>query len=261
MPIASYKDAEEKQSYFEESGNGPRSIGKILARVYGYMAIGLLITAAVSLLVAWIFSSRINSVASLDEKNAWTIGYMATVISCGVVILIMTFALPIGLARNKHSIWPYYIIYAIAMGGLLSAFLLAGISWYTIGEAFGITAAGFLVMFLIGWFSKANITFAGYVVTMILSMALLFGAVWGLVWLINGMTWQQYYTWNLIMSGIIVVITLIVIAIDSYNIKKTLERGENSSNIVLYCAFCMYSDFIALLIRVLYILAISQKNS
>ena len=263
MPIASYSDAEDKKSYFEggdkpSSGNLP--LGKTLAKVYGYMGIALLITAVVAFFTAWLFSAQINSYEVLSSNNPWIVGYKAMLIISGIGILILSFALPISMAKGKRRIWPFYILYAVLMGFLMTAFLLAGVDWYIIGEAFGITAVTFAVMFLVGWFSKADLNFIGFILISILSVALLISLVFFLIYAFRGFTWDQAFGFDLLISGIIALISIIVIAIDSYNIKRMLEKGEQSTNVHLYCAYCMYTDFIVLFIRILYILMILKDK-
>ena len=261
MPIASYQDHENNQSYFEDKSGKQVSIGKALARVYGYMAIGILVTALVAFFTAWLFSSHIKNVDSLKTQNSWVIAYLVSLVVSGILVIILSFALPVAMARGKHSIWPYFILYAVAIGVLFTAFLLAGISWYIIGEALAITSASFLAMFLIGWFSSAKFHAAAYVAIMILSMVLLFGLIFFIVFAIHGFTWQQYMAWNLAVSGIIVLITLISVALDSFRIRKTLEKGAANDNVYLYCAYCMYTNFVVLLFRIIYILALSQRRN
>ena len=53
---------------------------------------------------------------------------------------------------------------------------------------------------------------------------------------------------------------IVIAAIDTFNIKRILSNGENSSNLTLYCAFMMYSDFISIFIRVLYILLLTTRR-
>ena len=66
---------------------------------------------------------------------------------------------------------------------------------------------------------------------------------------------------SLVCMAAILIISLIVAAIDAYNIKKILSQGEGNDNLVLYCAFTMYSDFIMIFIRVLYLLIIFTSRN
>ena len=235
--------------------------GKGLARIYGYMGIALLITAAVALLTAWIFSGRINSASSLQVADAWVVGYFATLITSGIAVLILGIWLPVRLARGKRSLWVPYILYSIFMGALLSVVLIAGISWTIIGEAFAISAAAFLIMFFIGYFAKKDFTLGAYIAIGVLSMAALLIVFWIIFGLLTGgLSNLGAYRLDIIYSVIVCVIMLIFIAIDGFRVKKIAAQGNASNNMYLYCAYVMYSDFITLLLRVIIILARTQRN-
>ena len=49
---------------------------------------------------------------------------------------------------------------------------------------------------------------------------------------------------------------LISVATDCFNAKKMLENGQANDNLALYCAYIMYTDFIMIFFRVLYLLAL-----
>ena len=66
--------------------------------------------------------------------------------------------------------------------------------------------------------------------------------------------------YDLIFTLALAVVLLIVVAADAYNIKNIIRRGQMNDNLALYCAFTMYSDFIVIFIRVLYVLALSKSN-
>lgn len=244
----------------QQQENQSKITGKGLARIYGYMGIGLAITAAIAVLVAWFFSSRINFASSNLTAEKWFFGYIGTVIACGIGCIILSFVVPVMAASGKHSIWVPYILFTVFMGGLLSIILTAGISWQIIGEAFGISAAAFLIMFFIGYFSKKDISLPAYFLIGMLSMALLVFLFWSIFAAIGG-GWQTLRTLDIIYSVIICVIMLLFIAIDGYRAKQIAGKGGATNNIYLYCAFVMYSDFISLLVRVIYLLSILQRKN
>ena len=66
--------------------------------------------------------------------------------------------------------------------------------------------------------------------------------------------------YDLIFTLALAVVLLIVVAADAYNIKNIIRRGQMNDNLALYCAFTMYSDFIVIFIRVLYVLALTKSN-
>ena len=256
-----YAQFREERPYEPDKQQEVNVTGKGLARIYGYMALGLVITAGIAILVSWIFSSHVNSAQSLQQQNAWVYGYIGMLIGSLVMVLILSIWLPVRLARGKHSLWVPYILYSIFMGALLSVVLVTGISWAIIGEAFGISAAAFLIMFFIGYFAKKDFSLGAYIAIGFLSMAVLLAVFWLIFGLLTGGISNLTAYWlDIAVTGIVCAIMLIFIAIDGYRIKKIAAQGNGTDNLYLFCAYVMYSDFIALLLRVIYILARTTRN-
>lgn len=228
---------------------------KTLAKCFGYMALGLLISAVVALL------SSVGFVYWLAwDPSTGEIGYLAVMVTTLIALLVDGFIVNIVIAKNKRSAWVPYILYCVFMGLFLSSFLVFGIDFLTIAEAFGITAVVFLVMFLIGYFSKANLNIFGMVLGMVAMLGLMFASWWGLMVLITGNPWSMYL-YDMIVSGAIMILAILAVAVDSYNIKRLIERGDGIKNLALYCAYCMYCDFVVILVRVLLVLASAKGNS
>lgn len=242
-----------------EKGQKQRALpqGKLMARVFGYMALAVLITGAVAFGLAVLFTYGLKWTVergNINFSNGAVVGYFVLMGVSFVALLIDSFVMQSFLATGKHSIWGPYIIYATLMGVLMSSFVMF-IDLYVLVEAFGIATISFLLMFLIGYFSKADLNPLGLVAYGALFSILLLSLFWGLfAWLSPG----SFYIWNLVFSIAICAIFMIIAAVDSYNIKKILQNGEANDNICLYCAFTMYSDFIMILIRLIYILSIIQ---
>ena len=127
-----------------------------------------------------------------------------------------------------------------------------------LGTAFGCTLQA-VVMFFIGYFSKKDISLGLYFLIGLLSMALLVLFFWWIIAAING-GWQTIRTIDIVYSVIVCVIMLLFIVIDGIRVRQIASNGAQSNNVYLYCAYIMYSDFITLLIRVIYILARTQRN-
>lgn len=229
---------------------------RLLAKVFGYLAIGLAITAIVSFGLAYLFANLIFA----DPDTGFT-AYLVLMICSGVALIIDTFVMHFMLRRAKHSLWAPYIIYTVLMGVFLSSFLLIGIDFATIGLAFGITALVFGIMFLIGYFSPVNLNlFATIALGMLSTFSMIFLVFWIMI-MITGNTWA-YYLWSIVYSLVIAVVVLLVTAVDAYNLKKMAKSGQIiSNNVALYSAFSMYVDFINIFVRVLYVLILmSSKN-
>jgi len=238
---------------------GKREQSRFLARIYGYMAIGLAITAVVSFVLALIFSNWfIGTINDPDtsKANAAFTTYLIIMVVSGIALLIDTFVMHAVLRKGKHSLWIPYIIYAVLMGVFMSSFLIIGIDFYTIGEAFAITAVVFLLMFFIGYFSPVNLNFLGTIAIGLLLVLTLISLFFGIIFIATG-TWD---VWNIVYSVAVAVIVMIVCAVDGYNIRKLGQSGVVTNNLALYSAFSMYVDFIMIFIRILYLLAASKSR-
>lgn len=258
MALARYdqKDQNPSQNFEEVS---KMSTGRAMARVCGYMAIAVAITAIVAVgLAAFMYyvafgKHNFDEVVSLFRDGQYNGGVIGYLIVFGVSVigsLIMGFLMPMFLLSQKRSAWPAFIIYSILMGGMLSCFVLL-VDLATLGQALGISVGAFLIMFLIGRFSKVNLNPLGLVAIGLLFVLLFVGLFSGLFYWLNpsGFSWFNL-VFNIIVCGLMMIIT----AVDAYNIQKLLERGKTSDNVLLFCAYSLYCDFITILIRVLLIL-------
>ena len=71
MPYASYGHTPTPAGDPSSAGGSSApelSLGKAIAKIYGYMAIGLAITGVVAFFVAWLFSSQINFGLEKNEE-------------------------------------------------------------------------------------------------------------------------------------------------------------------------------------------------
>ncbi len=260
MPYATWNESPEQKDVYNNdhfSSSPSLSTGKALAKIFGYMGIALLITSLVATGLGYLFLFWIGK-ASLEGKiQGPALTYLVILGVSLIALLIDSFAMRKVLSRGTHSIWPHYIIYASLMGVFLSAFLFLGLDAWTFAEALGITAVSFGLMFLIGYFSKVNLNPLGLVALGFLFLALLLGGFWGIWYLIAPEAFPIIDAiFSLIMAGVM----MIIVAVDAYNVKKILLSGEKSENMYLYCAFVMYGDFLAILVRVIYILLLAKKR-
>lgn len=255
MAVANYPSRDEVVYTDERTGKG-LTASKALAKTFGYMGIGLAITAVVTFAVALFFVyvlkfpnlNVIQSTAQLTaEQNRALVTYVVTMIVSLIVLLIDHFVFYAVCTRGKHSAWVPYIIYTVAMGTLMSGFLLMGIDFQTMGLAFGIAAIVFLALFLIGYFSKANLNILGFIAMGAFFMIVMMGFMFGILFLITG----TFNVFNLIVTIAFTAIILISTAVDAYNIRRILAKAEGNNNVILFCAFTMYADFILILLRVL----------
>ena len=267
MPYASFHNNQPtRERSLTENG---MTQGKAIAKIYGYMGIGLLITGLVAFLFAWLIHSQIASLLDdrgfldpdrLDFAQGWLTATVAVWIVSAIAILILSFVIPIKARLSNKSVWVPFILYTVFMGLLLSAVLLAGIPFWMIGEAFGITALAFGSMFLIGWFSKKNLSILAFI-----AMGLMFGVliavlIGAITFAIRGGTADERFYFDIAIQGVMILVIMLITAFDTWRIKRIISRAGESSNIYLYAAFVMYTDFITLLLRVLAILARTQRR-
>ena len=235
-----------------------------IARVFGYMFIGLLITAIVAVGLGVLFRYLIfkgADISSLSDDtfdqtsvNA-TIGFLVVMIACGIGVLVMGIVLNISLYRGRSSLVAPAIIYTVLMGGLLSSFTLF-IEWSVLGLAFGITAGTFGIMALIAFLSKGNLSGLAIAGIGLLIGALILSLVNWIIWLVSPTTWSVLY---IAIQFIVLAAVMLITIYDMWRIKKIAERGEMNTNVELYCAFTLYVDFIYIFIRIVSVILASRR--
>ncbi len=239
-----------------------QSKGAFLTKVFGMMALLLLITTAVAAGLGYGIQALIthtpgyDPTAPLDTLPAnILLVFLATVLVSAVGLIVMSFVLPIVFARGKHNILVPLIIYVVLMGILLSLFTFM-FDWIILVEAFGITTLIFGLMAFLGYVSKGKLTGIGFI---LLGLAIGAGVLSLTNWLmiIIGGIRPENIMLSWIVSLIVFAFLMLVTLYDVYRIKKIAENGsKQDNNLTYYCAFILYSDFIALLIRVVYFLAL-----
>lgn len=239
---------------------------KFIARVFGYLFIGLGITAIITFLFPVIAMRNPNWYQNGYLTDAGATMVLGVGIGSVIVLFIDMFLMAFWGRKSGKAPWIPYIIYAVAVGFALSLYLLVGVSYSLLGEAFGLSALVFGIMGLIGYFSKRSMSgfaFVGLTLAILLIVYSLFFLIQYLV-LLGTNQWaayQQSFIYNMVASIIILIITMIVTAIDVNSMRKMAAQGITNNNMALYCAYNLYSDYIMILIRILYLLALTQKNN
>lgn len=268
MAFESYSEIDKNESFTPRADGEYVTSSKAFGKILLYMGIGLLLTAAVAIgvsaffcgwLTNWSYDYAVfqNLENSFNANRTPFIVYFASVIVSFVGILVTGVVMAVTVAKGKRSPWPPYIIYATFMGILMSIFLVAGIDFITIGEAFGISAAAFVIMGVIGYFSKRNLNF---LVMVLFAGVMMFGLA-GLVMAL--FYWRDpaaFSIWNLVYTGAVLLLLLVMVAADTYNIKKIVSQGNATKNMCVYCAYVMYTHFINIFIRVLILLSKFKRN-
>jgi len=218
-----------------------------IAKVFLYMFIGILITAVVAAGVGILLNGLYQS-----DKSAYNNTIMGIMIGTAIALLIDVVIINFVTLKGNHTILVPGIIYCILVGLLFSTFILF-IDPRIIGLAFGITCGVFLLMSLIGFLTKGNMS-----PLLIAAIGLFIGT--GFIalfnWIYQLASGTGFNALNWIISFAIFAVLILVTIYDLWNIKKIAERGAMSRDITLYCAFSLYVDFINIFLRILYYLII-----
>ncbi len=122
----------------------------------------------------------------------------------------------------------------------------------TILLTFVATSAVFGIMGLLGYLSKGSLSS-----TWTLIIGLFFGAI--ILSLFN--IFFANSTLDYIVSFAMLAVILLITMYDVRRIKDIAQSGINSKNLVSYCAFMIYLDFINIFLRLLaYIARFTRKN-
>ncbi len=265
MPTFSSFDNENKQTntaqtYQDYDLTDKQSKGVFLSKVFGMMFLCLLITTVVAAGLGYgsMYLLMSTAVDGVYNESILT-GMIITIIVSAIALLVMSFVLPITFMRGKHNIIVPLMIYVVLMGILLSMFTWA-FEPIILVESFGITALVFGLMALLGFLSKGKLAGIG-----VIMLALLIGA--GLLALINwimiiaGGVKEENIMISWIVSFAVFAFLMFMTMWDVARINQIAEKGANSgNNLIYYCAYILYSDFIALLIRVIYYVAMFTRR-
>ena len=239
-----------------------QSKGAFLSKVFGMMFLCLLITTAVAAGLGYGIQALIlanpsyDPTAPLETLPSTVLSvFIIMVLVSAVGLIVMSFVLPITFARGRHNIIVPLMIYVVLMGILLSLFTFL-FDWIILVEAFGITTLIFGIMAFLGYISKGRLAGIGFILLGLLIGALALSLVNWLMIMIGGIK-EENITLSWIVSLIIFAFLMLVTLYDVNRIKKIAETGaQHDNNLTYYCAFILYSDFISILIRVVYYLAI-----
>ena len=128
------------------------------------------------------------------------------------------------------------------------------------GTVFGITTLIFGLMAFLGYVSKGRLAGVGFI---LLGLAIGAGVLCLVNWLmilIGGIRPENVML-SYIVSLIVFAFLMLVTLYDVNRIKRIAESGAGTNNnLVYYCAFILFTDFISILIRVIYYLAIFTRR-
>lgn len=235
-----------------------RESARALSIVFGYMCIGLLVTAISCFGFSFYFARLYSEAMNVSASAAAQMGEKLVFVMIGsfIALFILNIILSATLLKSKRGAWIPYILYTAIMG-LALAPLTMWLSFDTIGTAFGITSGVFLVLFLIGYFSKGDLSPLA-----LIGLGLLFSVIFVplpflILFLINPAT---YAIWNFFAALILALVIMLFVAVDANRMNREIQGGVFTKNLALYYAYTFYSDFIMIFIRVLLIVASAKEK-
>lgn len=206
--------------------------------LYMQMAAALTITG----LVAYFLSESVDFWYFLAENSFAIWGIFIAQI---VLVIWLSARLP---KMSMTSATLLFILYSALMGVTMSTvFMIYTMS--SIASVFFITAGTFLVMSLIGFFTRIDLTRVG---------SLLFMALVGLIIasVVNIFLHSETLYWVVSYAGVVIFVGLT--AYDTQKIKNTFiqygEVDEMGQKLALFGAFSLYLDFINLFLHLLRIM-------
>ena len=207
----------------------------LMRKVYGWMALALVITGLTSYMVA--SSPGLMQMIFANRLVFW-----------GMVIAEFAIVFVISGRINRLSLvsaTTWFVVYSVLNGALLS-FIFMVYTQTAITEVFFITAGTFGAMALIGSTTKRDLTNLGGILFMAL-IGLIIASVVNFI--------VQSNTLDLIVSYVGVLIFVGLTAWDAQQIKRMLamapDAGEGAQKIALLGALNLYLDFINLFLYLL----------
>ncbi len=205
-----------------------------MARVYGWMTVGLLATALTSLVVA---SSPALVKAVFETGAFWVLIIVELGIAFGFRLALRS--VPVPLAAGM------FLVYSVLTGATLAIVLLV-YTFSSVAGTFFITAGMFASMSAYGYVTKKNLDSIGSFCMM---------GLWGLIIasVVNLFIGSSAMSWLISFIGVIVFTGLT--AYDTQKFKQAYAEGGTGSamnqKIALLGAFELYLDFINLFLYLL----------
>lgn len=251
-------DADVRVEKTERPISTPKKATFNMAKVYLWMALGLLITGLVSIGLPELFIALIQN-GSLSAETANAVYRVLLVVSILAMVPSMIIISVQALRKNFVLDVISYIVYTVAMGVLLGVvfvgFVEPGEGLWTIGIPFLVTAVCFAGMGLIGSLMKDSTV--GVIIPVISTLAI--GCF--TIYMINSFIGSAIVYW--IVDFILFGLMLLTVAIDTKSVKDVAESigFTNNTNLAIYCAYMLYVEFIWIFLRVLlYTMMFSRRK-
>lgn len=228
-------DFENQEVIKDYYGPKERAISDVFFKVFGWMFIGLIVTA----ITAFVTVSSPTILATILTNNIYWIGLLIAEV---VLVIVLTARIH---KMSKTTATITFLLYSFVNGLTLSTIFLV-YTFSSISSVFFITAGMFGVMALYGYTTKKDLTRIGSILFMAL-VGLIIASIVNIFWLND--------TFSFIVAAIGVVIFVGLTAYDVQKIKVMASeiRTENDfiEKFAIIGALTLYLDFINLFLKLL----------
>lgn len=247
------------EEFYQPNNVTPEKVKSVsvgfLPKVFIFFGIGILLSALISLAMpyayqafGWIDLSKVTGIA----VRAYGDGLLIMMISTLVILFIFSLVNQLVLFKRGAMHPIMYFLYCIIMGIAIS-FTSMFVDFYTFAIAFGVSALAFILMGLIGYFSKGHLkSFAVFGIALFICSAVL--SLFN--WFIFGSNWLYWIITFATLFGV-----LLFTSFDVRMIKTYQESQAESTGLAIFCAFVLYNDFIYIFLRILQIAAVLFNKS
>lgn len=223
------------------------STTKWASKVFLYMFMAIGITAVVAAVIGAIFSNlwpiTYGTEVNVDAAKA----YIALFIVAFIMYIPLILWIQFSVFKEKSRPMIPYVLYSIVMGVFISGFTMF-IPFHLIAISFGLTCFTFGIMFVIGWFTKKDLSILGMIGYGMI-IGIFFIAIFNIIWMLLFPATFEFIYW-IISYGMFAAMLLITI-FDINRVKRIADSGEQSNRTAVLCAFNLYVDFIYIFIRIL----------
>lgn len=211
-----------------------------MTKVFGWMFLAILITAAVSIGLPY-------GLLVVGAGDA----YYGILIAGLIAVIILSFvgSFVIAKTKSKPLAITVFCLFAVAMGIWISP-LVVLYDLQTLGLSLLVTSGVFGLMALYGAVTKRDLSKFGSFL-----MMLLLGVIF--VSIINIFIANSTLDW--ILSYVTLAIYIGFIAFDIQKVKRIAETNQGTTNIALLMALNLYIDFVYVFIRIVNLIGNSKK--
>lgn len=235
-------DFENQEVIRDYYGSNERTISDVFAKVFGWMFIGLLVTA----ITAFFTASSPTIIMTIFTNNVYWIGLLIAEIV--LVVLLTARVHKMSKTGAIISFLLYSFINGLTMSTIFIVYTLSSIS-----SVFFITAGMFGVMALYGYTTKKDLSKLGSILLMGLFGIIIAGIV-NIFWL------NDTFSFIVSVIGIIVFVGLTAYDVQKIKVMAGSLEGDNdfTTKIAIIGALTLYLDFINLFLKLLSIFGKSR---